>query len=138
MLMEKQTQKPDDSLEQQLHDCSLDPTVFSHESHIRLAWIHISKYGLNKAIENITTDLKRYVSHLGAHEKYNETLTVAAVRIVGHFMENSNADKFDSFIHLNPRLKNDFKGLLSAHYSSKILNSAKAKLEYIKPDLLSF
>lgn len=136
--MKRHYELSDAQFENQLHDCSLAPTFFSHEAHIRIAWIHISKYGVKKAAENITSDLKRYVNSLGAADKYNETLTIVAVEIVNHFMQKAEAESFEELIEEYPVLVSDFKGLIDSHYSFDIFNNSEAKSVYLKPDLLSF
>jgi hypothetical protein len=124
--------------EQQFAACTLDPAVFSHEAHLRLAWIHIKKSGADGAVKNINAQLVKYVNHLGAQEKYNKTLTVAAVRAVNHFMQKSAADNFQDFISEFPRLIHSFKELIAQHYSTDIFNSEKAKADFLEPDLLAF
>jgi hypothetical protein len=103
----------DDEFEQQFQNCSIDAALFTHEAHLRLAWIHIEKYGAEKAITNICFQLKRYVEFLGATDKYNETVTIAAIRAVYHFKLKTDASSFSEFITKNPRLKNNFKELLA-------------------------
>jgi hypothetical protein len=44
----------DELFEEQFQNCQLNPALFNHEAHLRLAWIHITKYGIDKAIENIS------------------------------------------------------------------------------------
>lgn len=124
--------------EQQFDSCNLDPKLFSHEAHLRLAWIHITKYGSDKALENIQSQLKRYVAHVGERDKYNKTVTVAAIKAVHHFVLKSKSDNFLDFIAEFPRLKNNFKGLMNRHYGVDIFNSEKAKKEFISPDLIPF
>lgn len=128
----------DQEFEEQFSNSKLDPTLFSHEAHLRLAWIHISKYGETKAIENITEQLQNFVRHLGATDKYNETLTVAAIKVVKHFMKKETLNTFYDFITTHPRLKTNFKNIIGQHYGFDILNSVKAKKKYLEPDLLEF
>jgi hypothetical protein len=128
----------DSEFENQFGSCALDPAIFSHEAHLRLAWIHISKYGIENAIKNICSQLQNYVKHLGASDKYNETLTIAATRAVYHFMLKSESNSFGSFIEAHPRLKHNFKELMFAHYSTNIFTSERAKKEYLEPELLPF
>ncbi|HEY0730837.1 MAG TPA: hypothetical protein VGD33_00345 [Chitinophagaceae bacterium] len=128
----------DESFEQALKTCSLDPALFSHEAHLRFAWLQISKYGMEKAIDNITTILPAYVASLGAVGKYNLTVTIAAIKAVDHFMKRSAASNFRDFIQENPRLKYNFRELLGYHYSENIFTSEKAKTEYVAPDLIHF
>ena len=128
----------DDVFEKQFASCSLNPEMFSHEAHIRLAWIHIKKYGVEQAAENICMQLLAFVIKLGATDKYNKTLTVAAVKAVNHFMGRTDAENFSDFISTFPQLKYHFKELIAAHYGIDIYHSEKAKQEYLEPDLLAF
>lgn len=128
----------DDLFEEQFQNCSLDPALFNHEAHLRLAWIHISKYGEAKAIENITGQLYTYVVLLGAIDKYNKTLTIAAIKAVNHFTGRSGADNFADFIQQFPRLKFNFKELMGSHYGIDIFKSEMAKQHYLEPGLLPF
>ncbi|WP_426482219.1 hypothetical protein [Chryseobacterium sp. R2ACT005] len=128
----------DKEFEEQFAGSSLDPTLFSHEAHLRLAWIHLSKYGEKKAVENITEQLQNFVRHLGVTDKYNETLTVSAIKAVKHFIQKGSIASFYEFITIHQRLKTDFKNIIEQHYSFDIFDSTTAKEKYLKPDLLEF
>jgi len=136
--METHFELSDTKFENQFSTCSLDSKIFTHEAHLRLAWIHIHKYGVDIAIENITTQLQNFVEALGAKDKFNMTLTISAIRAVYHFMLKSKTNNFQAFISENPRLKNNFRELLSYHYKTDIFKSEKAKIEYLEPELLPF
>lgn len=128
----------DQQFEHQFTNHQLDPAIFSHEAHLRLAWIQIDKYGIDTAIKNICTQLQSFVQFLGVSEKYNETVTIAAIRAVYHFKLKSVKVNFQDFILENSRLKTNFKDLLGRHYSVDIFSSLDAKREFVKPDLLQF
>ncbi|HEY6505285.1 MAG TPA: hypothetical protein VIZ28_15025 [Chitinophagaceae bacterium] len=128
----------DEQFEQQFESCTLSPAVFNHEAHLRLAWIHIRKYGREIAIKNICSQLIVFTKSVNTEDKYNMTLTVAAVNAVNHFMTKTNADDFSAFIAEFPRLKSNFKELMSSHYKLDIFSSEIAKREFIEPDLLPF
>lgn len=128
----------DMEFERQFETCSLRPELFSHEAHLRLAWIHITRYGIENAISNIQSQIKNFVRHVGAEDKYNETLTIAAIKAVYHFMLKSKANNFKDFIKEFPRLTNNFRELINAHYGFDIFNSKQAKIEFLEPDLLPF
>ena len=136
--MEKHFTLTDNEFEKQFRSCLLDSAIFTHEAHLRLAWIHITKYGADVAIDNIRNQLQNFVINLGAKNKYNETVTIAAIKAVYHFMLKSKTDNFKDFIAENSRLKNNFKELLSFHYQTDIFNSATAKKKYLVPELLPF
>jgi hypothetical protein len=95
-------------------DCSLPPALFSHEAHLRLAWIHIRNLGLEAAIDRVCTEIVRYVAHLGAADKYDEALTIAAVRVVHRFWENEKELPFEDFLHVSSTLVNNFHELIKA------------------------
>lgn len=75
---------------------------------------------------------------MGAADKYNETVTIAAVHAVHHFQIRSNYDTFSSFIAANSLLKTNFKDLISTHYQTDIFKSAEAKKTFLEPELLPF
>ncbi len=136
--MEEHLKMTDYEFETQFDNCELKPEIFSHEAHIRLAWIHINKYGIDQAMENIQNQLKKYVDFVGAPDKYNSTLTVAAIKAVYHYVLRSNSENFKDFISKHSQLKFKFKELISCHYGFDIYNNAKAKLQFIEPDLIPF
>jgi len=136
--MEKHFELTDTEFENQFSTCTLDSSIFTHEAHLRLAWIHIHKYGIDKAIENIRFQLQVFVESLGASDKYNETVTVSAIKAVYHFMLKSAATDFQQFISENPRLRDNFKELLHCHYTTDIFKSEQAKRKFLEPELLPF
>lgn len=136
--MEKHFELSDNEFIKQFYNCKLNPDVFTHEAHLRLAWINIKKDGVLTAEENILNGLQKYVTHLGAKDKFNKTLTVAAIKAVYHFMIKSKAEDFKAFISEFSRLKYNFKELMACHYGFDIYNSSMAKTEYLQPDLIPF
>lgn len=128
----------DAAFENQFTTLTLDPTLFSHEAHLRLAWIHIRRYGIEKAIENMCEQIQRFATHHGDSGKFNITLTVAATRAVYHFALRSTTNTFKDFIAENNRLLTEFKQLLSSHYATNIFTSDQARKSYLEPDLLPF
>ena len=62
--MEKHFTFSDDEFERLFEDKTLEPEVFTHEAHIRLAWIHITKYGSAQACDNVVSQLLAYVKML--------------------------------------------------------------------------
>ena len=128
----------DGEFEQQFQNCTLDPELFTHEAHLRLAWIHIHQYGNEAAEENVSNQLKKFVASVGAEDKYHETVTIAAVKAVYHFMLQSKTRNFPDFIEENKQLLTHFKNLLSSHYQIDIFSSEEARSTFIQPDLAPF
>lgn len=136
--MESHYELNDEQFEILFQSANLPPALFTHEAHLRLAWVHIQKYGCTAAIENITSQIRAYADAIGAAGKYNHTLTIAAVKAVDHFMRKSQSNSFADFIQEFPRLNTNFSDLLAAHYSAAIFQSAKARQAFVEPDLLPF
>lgn len=136
--MEKHQLLEDQDFVKQFKQGTLAPELFSHEAHLRLAWIYITQFGVEKAIRKINMQLLNYVTSLGASDKYNKTLTIAAIKAVDHFVRKSKSDNFQDFILEFPRLKFNFRELLAFHYKVDIFNSKIAKTKFLEPDLLPF
>ncbi len=136
--MKDHFQFTDDQLEKLFESEELAPSLFSHEAHLRLAYIHITKYGEKRAIENITDQIKSYAEGLGVYDKYNHTVTIAAIKAVYHFMNKSDVQSFKELMTQFPQLKDNFKELLGAHYSINIFEMESARRIYLEPDLLPF
>jgi len=136
--MQNHFQLTDSEFEQAFANCTLPASLFSHQAHLRLAWIHIKKYGVEKAIKNVTDQIRKYVQSLGAEDKYNETVTIAGVKAVYHFILKSSTTDFSDFIKENKELQDNFKGLLLSHYETNIFESEIAKKRFIEPELIPF
>jgi len=136
--MENHFDLSDSDFEKKFISCGLNPSDFTHEAHLRLAWININKYGIKQAEINIQNQLQIFVEFVGAKDKYNMTLTLAAIKAVYHFILKSNSDNFKDFITEFPRLKYNFKELMDCHYGFDIYNSEKAKTQFLEADLVPF
>ncbi|MEQ9231751.1 MAG: hypothetical protein RIF46_13800 [Cyclobacteriaceae bacterium] len=128
----------DEDLETKFQDHSLNAGYFSHEAHIRLAYIHLQKYGPDQAEKNMSEQIKSYALAKGAKDKYNETVTIAAVKTVDHFMRKANSTDFKEFSLEFPRLFTNFKDVLEQHYGFDIFRNPDAKKQFMEPDLAPF
>ncbi|HEX2607804.1 MAG TPA: hypothetical protein VHK91_10510 [Flavisolibacter sp.] len=131
-------QLTDRQLEEQFEDGTFDPSLFSHEAHLRLGWIHIRKYGLLQAEENLCQQIRSFAEQHGAAMKFHTTVTIAAAKALYHFMQKSQSDTFFDFIHEFPRLQFHFREVLGHHYGFDVFREEEARLTYIEPDLLPF
>ncbi|TYP71638.1 hypothetical protein [Aquimarina intermedia] len=136
--MKRHTELSDAQFLQQFRSCELDPTLFTHEAHLRLAYLYIQRDGVTQAESIVSQQLQRYVQQLGASDKYNATLTQAAIKAVHHFIQKSTTDTFEGLLHEFPRLKTNFKALMSCHYSFDIYTNDAARRTFLTPDLLPF
>lgn len=113
--MENLNQYTDDEFEHLFETCTLDPALFNHTGHLRLGWIHIKKYGLEKAIKNLCTQIDKFDKTYGDGTKYNEKITIVAAKIMAKHMEITNTDSFEKFIKRNPDLLNNFLHILKSY-----------------------
>lgn len=132
------SQLSDQEFEEQFAGLTLRPSLFSHEAHIRLAYIHIKKYGLKNAEKNLFDQINRFATHHGEANKFNTTVTIAAVKAVYHFMQKSTSDNFDDLIQEFPRLITNFRDLIETHYGFNVFADKRAKQEFMEPDLVGF
>ena len=137
-MTEKHQLLPDDQFEEKFKNCTLPPILFTHEAHLRLAYIHVTKYGLRKAISNLCFQIDDFERKFGDGRKFNRTVTVAAVKVVHHFMTKSKSIGYKNLLKDYPRLKGNFKSLIKTHYSLNIFIDKTAKHEYLEPDLAPF
>lgn len=119
-------------------DFTLEPILFTHEAHLRLAWLYINLYGAERAAVLICNQIKAFDRKFGDGSKFNKTVTIASVFIVNHFMEKSLHKDFELFLEEFPRLKTNFTDLIGSHYKINIFTEKRAKKEYVEPDLLTF
>ena len=136
--MESHLTLDDQTFERQFAEGTLDPKLFNHEAHLRLAWIQIRKYGVERAIENCCAQIRTFAKAQGATDKFHITVTVAAVRAVDHFIRKRPVDTFQDFIQIHPKLKYNFRELLSSHYATDIFQSPEARRKFLAPDLSPF
>ncbi len=128
----------DDQFLEKFISGSLNPGLFSHEAHIRLAYIFISRIGEERAIDETCSAIKGYVDHLKIEGKYHETITVVAVKLVAKAMRDQSYDDIRAFLDSNPDLINRFKEIVQSHYSFDVFNDSSARAQFVEPDLLPF
>ena len=108
-------------------------TSFSHRDHIRLAFIHARRGGVEAAVQGARR-IRAFAAEAGAPRKYHETLTVAWARIIAHLVAGSPGVPFPVFVEAHPELED--RGLLLRHYSERRLWSEEARARFLEPDLL--
>ena len=128
----------DEEYEELFESYQLKPGMFSHEAHLRLAYIHIQKYGARQAEINMCDQIKGFAESLGVYDKFNKTVTVAAVKVMSHFMQKATSRGFQGLMKEFPSLLLDFKGILNKHYSYNVFGDKKAKKTFQEPDLQPF
>jgi hypothetical protein len=122
----------------QFESCTLDPDLFSHQAHLRLAWCLIRRDGIEDSIYKICDQIESFDKEFGGGMKFNKTLTVACIYAVYHFMIKSDKETFSEFIKENPRLITNLKDLILQHYSEDVFRNAEAKKGLLQPNIQPF
>ena len=113
--------------------CGVDASQFSHEAHVRLAYVYLAENGVDAAVQMMRESLLRFIGHHGiAPAKFHETLTRAWMLAVRHFMNKAPSLSASDFIARHPELL-DTKIMLT-HYSAGVLFSPDARASFVEPD----
>jgi hypothetical protein len=116
-------------------DCTLDPKLFDHEGHMRLAWLFLIEHPVEVAASRFCMGLQSYAASVGHSEKFHRTVTEALVRICAR-REGENPSKcWKEFMDKNFDLVNDCYGHLLLYYTEAVLNSERARLHWVAPDV---
>lgn len=118
----------DDEFLAAFHACTLDPTLFRHGDHLRLAWLYVHRGPLEEAVLRVRTEIKAFAASHGASQKFHETMTEAWVRLIATHSESS----FENFIKENESRLNG--ALLHRFWSPEVLASDEARVAWVPPD----
>jgi len=110
-------------------NCELSNESFHHRDHLRLAWIYLKRYGEKEAATRIAGSIRSFAAHFGKSDKYHETVTIAWMRLLAHEAKGS----FEETLVAAPMLLE--KNTLGEFYSRDLLQSDRAKKEFVAPDL---
>jgi len=129
----------DAELLEQIQNCTLSPSFYTHEIMLRVSWILIKKYGLNEAIIKNCEIKENYFVNAIQGYKFNKPLTVAYTEILHFFMEKSSTKDFDKLLREFPRLRYNFKNLVKTHYGYDILKEHRQEApKEARPILFTF
>jgi hypothetical protein len=109
---------------------------FSHQSHLRMAWIYLRADGFELGSEKIRAGLRHLTEAHGlkitAPGKYHETISLFWVYLVQHAITlTPEIDTFEMFITQHDHLLDG--GLLKRHYSPALLKESRTVWQ--APDL---
>lgn len=124
----------DEEFVEAFESCVLPNEMFRHREHLRLAWIYLRRYGSSEAHARVAESIRTYAEHLGAIHKYHETVTQAWLCLVAN-ADNClpEAASIEDILAAFPDLLD--KSVLRRYYSSALLESDAARIEFVEPDL---
>lgn len=127
----------DAELLQQFEDTSLPTSLFSHQQHVRAAWLFVRRHGMPAAITAFSDALRRFADAKGAHNLFHVTITWAYLLLIHERQEKCQAVTWDSFAASNADLLAWKPSLLDRFYTAETLWSERARRSFVMPDRLS-
>lgn len=107
---------------------------FSHEAHIRMAWLYLRQYGYDTGVRKICDGLRRFADAHGAAQKYHETITLFWAKLVNDAIARTpDLTEAQAFIEHHPHLLD--KNMIARHYSAARWQSPEARERWVEPDL---
>lgn len=113
--------------------CSFRPSEFRHYQHLTVALWYVRQLPFAEATEKVARGIKRLAETYGK-TGYHETITIFWLRIVAAFAAEYETESLPALANALIEHCVD-KNLINRHYSVELLTSAKAKAEWVEPDL---
>jgi len=133
--------------------CTLPYVHWTHRAHLRVAYLYVTRFGLEGAIPKVTAGIRAYNQSQGIADTptsgYHETMTVAWLHLVaamlaeygptGAVLPDSppllgpDAPPSLEFLEAQQQLRE--KNLLRLYYSRARLGSPEAKYSFAPPDI---
>lgn len=114
-------------------NCTLPEAEWTHEAHVRLAWICLVQSPPDEALARIRDGILGYNTDvLGRAHKYHETITVAFTRLIGERLRPG--ETWLQFRARNHDLVDVERPILGRYYSAARLTSDAARRSYVDPD----
>jgi hypothetical protein len=113
--------------------CTIPKADWTHEAHVRMAWLYLSRLPFQTALQNARSGIAKYNRSLGNTTGYHDTVTVAAVTLVASRM--ADGEGYAAFRTRNADLFHNLIGVLRGYYSEARLKSPEAVAEFVAPDL---
>ena len=116
--------------------CTLNPELFSHREHVRVAWICLHEAPLVPALTRFVESLRRFATSAGSPGLYHETITFAFLFLIHERMQKGAAATFDEFAGANADLFGWKPSILDRYYRPETLGSELARRTFVMPDAL--
>ena len=126
----------DDALWTAFHEKTLTHAEWTHEAHLRVAWMHVTRYPLDEAHLRMRAGIIRLNERHGlvesAERGYFETLTYVWLALVADAQRRSPAADSRALLAARPELQD--RELPLRHYSRELLRTGKARAIFVPPD----
>ena len=119
-------------LEHFLND-TLDPAEFDHRSHVVVGYELLSRHDFDTAYLTYVRHLKALTIRAGVPEKFNASITFAAMSVIAERIGLQPPDNADEFLDTNPDLLRAQS--FTSGFSKERLGSDLARRIPLLPDL---
>lgn len=133
-MTEPHRQLSDDDFLRQFEEASMGAEVLSHEAHFRIAWICLSRYPFDRALEKITDGIQRFDRQYAGGRKYHATITRAYMLLIHHRIQKQDHPNWAAFLENNRDLLKPVGDVLLRYYRPETLFSERARTEFMRPD----
>lgn len=114
--------------------CTLPAGRWTHEAHVRMAWLCLGQASYPEAVARIRAGIRRYNEKvLDKLPEYHETVTLAFARLIA--ARSRPQESWKTFIARNVDLLARDPPALGFYYSRSLLMSESARRQFVEPDL---
>jgi hypothetical protein len=116
---------------------TIHPAEFKHYQHLAVALWYVTHFPYHEASDKMRNGIQKLAAAYGKMG-YHETITMFWLEMVRRFV--AEAARSESMSSLANRLATKFvdKYVINEYYSAELLSSAKAKAEWVEPDVQPF
>jgi hypothetical protein len=128
----------DDLFIQQFENLTFPFSEWHHRAHVKLAYLYATRFGVEIAGRKLREGIRAYNAANGVVDAptsgYHDTMTQAWLRIIHATVQvYGQRENADDFVDFHPQLGQ--KKILRLFYSPELFMSARAKQEFVEPDL---
>ena len=111
---------------------TLDAASFGHVEHVAAAYALLRELPFEQAAERYATGIRLLARNAGAPDKFNLTITLACLSLIGEQLATTTTTSFDAFAQAHPALLE--RSCLDTRYSPERLQSPIARSTFVLPD----
>jgi hypothetical protein len=125
-----------EALVRRFEACALRADEFKHREHLTVVLWYLSKFDDAEAAARMRVSLYRFLDHHGVdRQKYHETITLFWIKKVRALLNQGGQRRsLAEMANTVNEACGDAK-LMFTYYSQELIASAKARAEWVEPDL---
>jgi len=114
--------------------CALLPQEFDHRAHLTVALYFLANFPAEIATARMREGLRRLIAHY-KDTGYHETITLFWLKLVRRFLDESVGDQRLADVANALLEKFGDSRLLFEYYSRELIQTEKARAEWVEPNL---